>query len=44
MKANNNTMQLGELKMHLSSLAETLNKTFEQFKDIIEEESKGLMQ
>ena len=27
MKANNNTMQLGELKMHLSSLAETLNKT-----------------
>jgi predicted regulator of Ras-like GTPase activity (Roadblock/LC7/MglB family) len=44
MKANNNTMQLGELKMHLSSLAETLNKTFEKFKDIMEEESKGLMQ
>ena len=44
MKANNNTMQLGELKMHLSSLAETLNKTFEQFKDIMEEESKGMMQ
>lgn len=42
MKANNNSMQLGELKLHLSSLAETLSKTFDQFKDIMEEESKAL--
>lgn len=40
MKANNKVMQLGEVKVHLCALAETLQSTLAEYKEIMEEDSK----